>query len=205
MTKTVGVLLAAGAGTRLGKGPKALLPYCDSTLVERASAALLDAGCSEIMVVTGAGAERVADLQASNSDFARCQLLFNTHWESGMGSSFRLGVEAAVALAAQNVVVALVDQPSMSSAVVLRVLSAHKTGRITAAAYVDAMGKQQRGHPVVFDATLAQAAASLAKDDAGARLFLRANPKLVDLVDCSDLSDGSDLDTPADLWRLDSK
>ena len=57
---TTGVVLAAGAGTRLGLGPKALLPYRGRPLVESVAEALLDGGCREVVVVLGAGAPDVA-------------------------------------------------------------------------------------------------------------------------------------------------
>jgi len=47
-------------------------------------------------------------------------------------------------------------------------------------------------------------AAAAAHADVGARDLLRAQHEIVQLVDCSDLDDGGDLDAPADLWRLGS-
>ena len=61
----------------------------------------------------------------------------------------------------------------------------------------------RRGHPLLLDASLRAEAAETATGDAGARLFLQAHPELVDLVDCSDLSGGEDLDSPAQLHLLD--
>jgi nicotine blue oxidoreductase len=43
--RTTAVLLAAGAGTRLGRGPKALLPFRGRTLVEVLADVLLAGGC----------------------------------------------------------------------------------------------------------------------------------------------------------------
>jgi nicotine blue oxidoreductase len=63
-------------------------------------------------------------------------------------------------------------------------------------------GKLRRGHPVLFAPGLAAQAAEQATGEAGARPFLSAHPELVELVDCSDLSDGGDIDTPSDLGRL---
>ena len=53
------MLLAAGAGSRLGRGPKALLPYRGRTLVEHLAQVLRDGGCRETVVVLGAGAAEV--------------------------------------------------------------------------------------------------------------------------------------------------
>src|SRR6476661_4294520 len=98
-----GVLLAAGAGTRLGLGPKALLPYRGRPLVEALAGTLLDGGCRDVVVVLGAGA---AEVEAS-ARLDGCHVLANPEWESGMGSSFLLGDHAADA--ADHLLIALVD------------------------------------------------------------------------------------------------
>ena len=193
---TIGVLLAAGAGTRLGLGPKALLPFRDRTLVEELADVLLAGGCSEVIVVLGAEAEKVAALPG----LARHRVLTNPQWAEGMSGSFRAGIMAASA--GNNVMVALVDQPGLSSDIVARLLARHRPGRITAAASPELSGTLRRGHPLVIDAELREEAAESAAGDAGARLFLKAHPGLVDLVDCGDLADGGDVDTKANLHLL---
>ncbi|MFC9334714.1 nicotine blue oxidoreductase [Arthrobacter sp. NPDC057009] len=199
--RTTGILLAAGAGTRLGRGPKALLPFRGRTLVEVLADVLLDGGCREVVVVLGAGA---GDVRA-RTDLARHVVVENPAWAGGMGSSFRLGLETA--RPEDHVLVALVDQPGLTAATVARLLRAHRPGRVTAAAYRDASGKLRRGHPLLLDATLRAEAAASVGGDAGARHFLQAHPGLVDLVDCtlppgSGQSGGEDLDTPDQLHLL---
>lgn len=192
------MLLAAGAGTRLGRGPKALLPYRGTTLANHVAGELLLGGCDEVVAVLGAGAADVADAGLPSGS----RTVVNPDWASGLGGSFALGVAACPAEA--DVLVALVDQPGLSAEVVARLLAAHRPGRITAAGFRPAAGAPlDRGHPVLFDAGLARAAAATARGDKGAGPFLRNHPELVDVVDCSDLSDGADVDTPADLHLLD--
>ena len=221
--RAVAVLLAAGAGSRLARGPKALLPYRGRTLVEHLAGELRAGGCGDVVIVLGAGADDVR---------RRCRLedyrvVHNPDWASGMGSSFRLGV--AVAEGAEAILVALVDQPEVNAALVRRLLERHRTGRVTAAAYrADAIAggnpdgaaarhrpaapqgttqaaepKLRRGHPLVFDAPLAVEAAAEAAGDAGARNYLGRHPELIDLVDCSGLGSAADVDTEADLPLLD--
>jgi nicotine blue oxidoreductase len=199
---TVGVLLAGGAGTRLGLGPKALLPYRGRTLVEVLAKTLLDGGCSEVVVVLGAGA---GDVRRA-ADLGGYLVVDNPEWASGMASSFRTGVAAATH--GHNVMVALVDQPGVTPAVVARLLAAHQAGRVTAAGYAEApfegghTTKLRRGHPLIIDAGLRAEVAESAVGDAGARRFLKAHPGLVEVVDCSDLTDGADLDTKDKLHLL---
>ncbi|MDR7161806.1 nicotine blue oxidoreductase [Arthrobacter sp. BE255] len=197
-TRTTAVVLAAGAGRRLGKGPKALLPYRGRPLVESIAGALLDGGCREVVVVLGAGAADVASI----AELDRYRTVVNMDWQSGMGSSFLLGNAAADPR--DHLLIALVDQPGLTLRTVGRLLAAHRPGRITAAAYGDggADGTVRRGHPLLIDVGLRDAVASTVVGDAGARGFLQAHPELVDGVDCSDQSTGQDVDTPEQLHLL---
>ena len=193
---TTAVLLAAGSGSRLGLGPKALLPFRGRTLVEVLAGVLLDGGCRDVVVVLGAKAGRVAE----TADLTRHTVVRNTEWQAGMGGSFRAGLAAAPA--GDHVLVALVDQPGLTPQTVTRLLAAHRPGRVTSAAYRGPDGSLRRGHPLLLDATLRAQAAESATGDAGARLFLQAHPDLIDLVDCTDQSGGDDLDTPDQLRLL---
>ncbi len=193
---TTGVLLAAGAGTRLGRGPKALLPYRGRTLVEVLADTLFDGGCREVVVVVGAEADRVR----STTDLRTYTVVENENWAKGMAGSFRAGIEAASP--GHSIMVALVDQPGLTPTAVSRLLGSHRPGRVTAAAYPDESGRLKRRHPVIIDVGLRSQAAEAANGDTGARSFLKAHPGLVDLVDCSDLCSGEDLDTKDQLHLL---
>lgn len=195
--RTTAVLLAAGAGTRLGRGPKALLPFRGRTLVEVLADVLLAGGCREVVVVLGAGAAMVR----AGTDLSRHHVIDNPDWDTGMGGSFRLGVAAAAP--EDHVLMALVDQPGLTAETVARLLAAHRPGRVTAAAYRAPNGTLRRGHPLLLDASLRNESVETATGDAGARIFLQAHPDRIDLVDCSDLSGGEDLDTPDQLPLLD--
>lgn len=197
MSAPAGVLLAAGAGTRLGRGPKALLPRRGATLVEHLAQVLLAGGCREVVVVLGSEAERVL---ASTRLPTGARAVVNPDWAEGMGSSFRLGVRSTAR--GTDVLVALVDQPGLRPELLRRLAAAHAPGRVSAAGYPGPDGVPRRGHPVLFDAALAGRAAAGAAGDAGAREFLRVHPELVDVVDCGDLGDGRDIDRPADLALL---
>ena len=196
------VLLAAGAGIRLGRGPKALLPYQGRPLVEHLSAELRRGGCARVIVVLGAGSARVR----AEADLAGSYVVVNPDWETGMGSSFRAGIAEATALApGEPVLVALADQPGLNAEIVARLIARSAPARVSCAAYRLPGGNLMRGHPVLFAPQLARAAAAGALGDSGARSFLAAHPGLVDLVECGPETDGRDIDTPEDLALLDSR
>ncbi|MBD8078189.1 nucleotidyltransferase family protein [Cellulosimicrobium arenosum] len=205
---SVAVLLAAGAGTRLGRGPKALLPRRGRSLVDHAVDVLLDGGCDTVVVVLGAEAARVVAEAAL--DRPGVQVVVNDDWASGMASSLRAGTDAALGLGAARVVVSHVDQPGTVPDDVARLLAAHRPERVAVSRWSDVpsagttgpdgTGTTRWAHPLVLDAALAGPAAASARGDRGAREFLREHADLIDVVEHP--GDGRDLDTESDLDLL---
>ncbi len=193
MRGVAGLLLAAGAGSRLGL-PKALVELGGQSLVEQGVQTLRSGGCAPVLVVVGAEAPRVREILATRD----VVIVDNPAWRSGMGSSLRAGLEACAGQA-QAAVVALVDQPGARPAVVRRLLAAWQGGaRAATATYAG-----RRGHPVLFDAGLWPQLTAGARGDVGARDFLREHADLVIPVECDDVGQPGDIDTPEDLatWR----
>src|SRR5205085_11177772 len=124
LSAIVGLVLAAGGGRRYG-GPKALVRHEDGRLlVERAVATLRDGGCTRIWVVLGAEAGRVRQ-EARLGDV---EVLENSTWKSGMGSSLRTGLAALAGTDADAVAVLLVDTPGIGPDAVARLLAAAPAG-----------------------------------------------------------------------------
>ncbi|WP_019630767.1 nucleotidyltransferase family protein [Actinomadura atramentaria] len=183
MSGVAGLLLAAGAGRRLGR-PKALVEIGGERLVDRGVRTLADGGCAPVLVVTGAAPVEPDGATA----------VHNPDWATGMGSSLRAGL-AALPDECAAVVVALVDQPDVTAAAVRRLLAAHAAGASVAVA---AYGGEPR-NPVLLAREHFAAVAESARGDRGARAFLRARPGLVTPVPCDDVAAPDDLDTAADL------
>ncbi|MBC6462479.1 NTP transferase domain-containing protein, partial [Actinomadura sp. HBU206391] len=118
-------------------------------------------------------------------------------WRTGMGSSLRAGL-AALPSRCPAVVVALVDQPRVTSAAVRRLTAAHESGASVAVA---TYGGRPRNPVLIAREHFAEAAAR-AVGDVGARAFIRAHPELVTSVPCDDVASPADIDTPEDLDAL---
>jgi CTP:molybdopterin cytidylyltransferase MocA len=176
-----GLVLAAGEGRRLGR-PKALLEIDGERLVDGAVRVLRDGGCSPVYVVAGAAPLSVAG----------ATLVDNPDWSTGMGSSVRRGLSA---VAQDAVVVMVVDTPGIGAVVVRRLLDAYENGAMVAVA---SYGGKPR-NPVLLARSHWAEVSSLAVGDVGARAFLARHPELVTLVECGDVADPTDLDTP-DAW-----
>ncbi|HEY5359137.1 MAG TPA: nucleotidyltransferase family protein [Streptosporangiaceae bacterium] len=181
-----GILLAAGAGSRLGQ-PKATVDVGGRPLADRGAALLRAGGTRPVIVVTGATAV----------DLAGVITVHNPRWRTGMGSSLAVGLET-VPEQCSAAVVALVDQPLVGSQSVRRLIAAHRAGAsVAVAAYA---GRPR--NPVLLGREHWAEVIALAAGDAGARQFLRAHPELVTLVECGDTGRPDDIDTRADLDRI---
>jgi CTP:molybdopterin cytidylyltransferase MocA len=179
-----GVLLAAGAGRRYGM-PKALVTWQGRPLAARALTTLLDSGCAPVVVVLGAEAERVR----RDVELAGAVVVTNPEWSEGMGSSLRAGLLALARTSVTAAVVLLVDTPGITPEAVRRVCALASPEALVQASY-DGLP----GHPVLLGRQHWAQIAELAVGDVGARPYLSTHADRVLIVECGDVSDGSDLD-----------
>ncbi|MBY8885836.1 nucleotidyltransferase family protein [Streptomyces sp. PTM05] len=193
-----GLLLAAGAGRRLGGRPKALLEYRGGLLVEHAARVLREGGCDPVHVVLGAAADAVRERATGLGPY---RLVDNPEWAEGMGSSLRRGLASLAGSRARAVVVALVDQPGIGPDAVRRVIG-EGLGDAPDSALAAAAYDGKRGHPVLFGIEHWPGIVASATGDQGARAYLKAYESSVTLVECADLAAPDDIDTPADLRLL---
>lgn len=173
-TTTVGLVLAAGAGTRYGM-PKILVPGW----LDGAVHALREGGCAEVVIVTG----RVRPVLPPGTDEAFC-----VEWERGIGASLRTGLLAVVDRA-DRLVIHVVDCPDVGPDVVARVL------RVPAGVAARAVFEGRPGHPVALPSGFVQELLARLHDHDGAGPFLRSlAPADLELVECGDLATGQDQD-----------
>jgi molybdenum cofactor cytidylyltransferase len=197
---TVGaVLLAAGAGSRLGGRPKALLELGGVPLVLRQLIALSGAGVDEVVVVLGRHADAV---EAAVRPFP-ITLVRNPSPDDGQASSVRIGVQA-LSPKLDAVLIALADQPLVNEQDVVELISAFRK-RGDAAMVVPrvklADGQTVPGNPVIFDAALRDEWLAGAADLACLR-WRQANPSRVRWLDTDNRRYHLDIDTPEDLERF---
>jgi CTP:molybdopterin cytidylyltransferase MocA len=184
-----GLLLAAGAGRRIG-GPKALVRDTDGTpWVRKAATLLADGGCEPVLVVLGAAADEARTLLPPEAG-----VVVATDWAAGMGASLRAGLGALPRLAPQTdaALVLLVDLPDLVPGIVRRVAALAAPEVLARATYGDS-ADARHGHPVLLGRNHWDGAAAAATRDRGARDYLDAHEVLP--VDCSDLAGGADVDT----------
>lgn len=185
LTGAHGLLLAAGAGSRMGR-PKALVTGEDGTpWLVHGVATLREGGCDDVTVVLGAAADEAAALVPDGVD-----VVVADDWASGMSASLRAGLDALGGSAADVALVTLVDLPDVHADVVRRVLAA-ATGAATLAR---ATFEGRPGHPVALGRDHWAGVTGAASGDAGARDYLATHDVLG--VECGDLATGRDVDRP---------
>ena len=163
------VVLAAGTSSRMGR-PKQLLPVGGKPLLLHAVDAVHGAGCSPVIVVLGAHAERIEPLL----DRSTVTIVQHDGWANGMGSSIAAGVEAlAQGEPPAGVVLTTCDQPGITAAVIARLIDGFDgtPGRRVAAEYAGTVGV-----PALFERSLLPELARL-EGDRGARSVLTAAPE----------------------------
>jgi CTP:molybdopterin cytidylyltransferase MocA len=183
-----GLLLAAGAGRRMGR-PKALVSDERGSWLTRGVATLREGGCSRVTVVLGAEADRARRL-LDGLDGLELVVVVAEDWAEGMGASLRAGLRSLADSDDDGAVVSLVDLPDVVPAVVARVVGAATGPAALARAAYD--GKP--GHPVLLGRDHWAGVVESAVGDQGARPYLA--PREVTLVECGDLASGRDVDSP---------
>jgi molybdenum cofactor cytidylyltransferase len=197
---TVGaVLLAGGAGARLGRRPKPLLELGGVPLVLRQLIALSGAGVDEVVVVLGHHAEAV---EAAVRAFP-ITLVRNPSPADGQASSLRIGLQA-LSPKIDAVIVAPADQPLIDAQDIVALIGAYKkrgdaamvVPRVTLAGH-----DPEPGNPVMFDAALREHWPSGSADPAG-RDWRAQHAGRVCWFDTDNRRYRLDIDTPEDIERF---
>ncbi len=181
---TLGVLLAAGSGTRFLGSQHKLLSHIDGqTIFSRSLSAMTGSHLDGFIVVSGA-----VDLSDQIGDVEE---VHNPDWKSGQRSSVITAMQFARMQGYDAIVVGLADQPFLTSQAWTNVASS--TSPIAIATYNGARGNPVRLHSSVWD-TFEDLDAD---PDAGARSLIHLHPELVRGVVCE--GNSADIDTTEDL------
>jgi nicotine blue oxidoreductase len=187
--RIVSVVLAAGAARRFG-GRKQLATLRGRPLLEHALAAAAAGPSAETMLVLGAHAEEIErGVELGGATVVRCP-----DWEQGQGASLRAGL-AALGNEVAAALVTLGDEPFVSPEASRRLLAARRPGL---AALRAAYGGRP-GHPVLVERGLFAPLSAAAPDAKPAALLDGAG---IESVECGDLGDPVDVDTPEQLAAL---
>ncbi|MDP4929059.1 MAG: nucleotidyltransferase family protein [Ilumatobacteraceae bacterium] len=180
----LGVLLAAGSGTRFFGSQHKLLAHIDGqTIFSRSLNAMAGSHLDGFIVVSGA-----LDLDGQIGDIEE---VHNPDWKTGQRSSVITAINFARNHGYDAIVVGLADQPFLTSEAWTNVASSMSP--IAIATY-----NGTRGNPVRLHSSVWETFEDLESDpDAGARSLIHLHPELVREVACE--GNSADIDTTEDL------
>ncbi len=190
----VAVVLAAGAGRRLGGVAKALLAGADGrTFLARVRDAALVAGVRDAIVVVG---PPYGDRVRAEAERLGMRVVDNPAPERGMASSVARGFDGAARAFgdAAGGLLWPVDHARVAPRTVRLIVDAGAPGRIAVPAW-----RGRGGHPTWFGREVWPALARCDEAPDGARSVVRADPARVVRLDVDDRGVVADVDTPEAL------
>ena len=181
-----GVILAAGASTRMGQS-KQLLEYEGAPMVHRTAQSALTAGLSPVIVVTGADRAGV-EAALGNLDV---EPVFNPNYAEGQSTSLGVGVRA-LAGDVPAALMLLTDQPLLTTDDLRIIVNAYSKTR--PAIVVPIYGKM-RGSPVLFRRDLFPELLRVSGDHGGRSVIDKHLDEAIFVEMLNPLA-GQDVDTP---------
>jgi molybdenum cofactor cytidylyltransferase len=183
----VGVLLAAGSGSRFG-GEKLIHPLEDGVAIAAHAARNLLAVMPDVVAVVRWGDFPLYDMLEQEG----CQVTMFKGAAHGMGASLAHAIGQA--RGADGWVVALADMPRIAPATIHTIVAGLQAGAMIVAPVYGS----ERGHPVGFGAALHSELLAL-DGDQGARAVLERHRAALKLVECGDPNVLYDIDRKSDL------
>lgn len=198
--KIAGIVLAAGAGRRMGgePGSKLLLPYLDEPLVVHVARKAMMV-CDPVTVVTGCNAEVVAQVLREQAPGLR--IVHASDWRAGQARSLRAGLEALALEMAEDIAGALVflgDQPLVRLEILEELTAVFRDHPRD---FVAPRYRGRRGNPVCIPRAWFARVKAL-EGDVGARSLLDHPDVRLRLVDVDDPGVLRDVDTVKDYHEL---
>ncbi|HEX4664932.1 MAG TPA: nucleotidyltransferase family protein [Terriglobales bacterium] len=190
-----GIVLAAGASSRMGKD-KALLQYGGRTFLAGAIQ-LLQSACDFVLVVTGTNTDLVRPVIYENSAY----LVRNWKPELGQFSSLRLGLQAALDRGRDAVGVTLVDRPPARPDTLLQLKDHFLRTAPEAVWAVVPQFDRKHGHPVIFSREMMEAFLRADPSD-NAREIEHQHQDRIEYVSVDDARVAMNINTPEDYSAL---
>jgi len=190
--KIAGLILAAGASTRMGR-PKQLLQFHGVTLLERILNEALKSELHKIILVLGHQSKEIKKVLGQTIVHKKLSVIENTRYKQGISSSIVTGL-LAVEDNFDHVMILLADLPYVTSRLINLLI--HR--------YLDSLQpigaiqvKSKRSHPVIFGRPVYSELHKL-QGDVGARALFQKYGDRACLVEPDFFYDDMDIDTKED-------
>jgi molybdenum cofactor cytidylyltransferase len=190
--RVVGIVLAAGSSSRMGR-TKQLLPFRGQTILECVVDTALSSALHRTLVVLGYQADTLAPLLSTRA----VTVINNPAYAQGQGSSVKAGLQSLTE-DDDAALFLLGDQPLVSADIIDQLLAAYAA---TPSPVVMPVFKGRRGNPVLFSRETFPRMAEL-DAECGARPLIEEYAERVLKVPVLDPHIHFDIDTKEDYQRL---
>jgi molybdenum cofactor cytidylyltransferase len=190
--RIAGLILAAGASTRMGR-PKQLLRVHGQTLLDRILREALNSELDKIFLILGYQAHEIKRNLGHSLVHGKLQVIENRQYAQGISSSIIAGL-SAIEANYEHMMILLADLPHINSRLInLLILGYLESGLPIGAIQV----KSKRSHPVIFGKALYRELRKL-RGDVGAKSLCEKFGDRVCLVEPDFCYNDRDIDTPED-------
>lgn len=192
MRRVSAILLAAGRSQRMGR-LKGLLPWQGTSLIEWQLTQLEQSLIDDIVVVLGYGANRYEPLIQRH----QIRSVINNDYEQGKTSSILKGLKT-ISPQAEAVLIAAVDQPLRERTINHMIKHMVHTNQ----AIVIPIYGNQRGHPVLFSASLKGELLRISEQTHGLKNIIRTHHELISELHTDDAYVLYNFNRPSDYLRV---
>ena len=191
--RIMGVILAAGNSTRMGKDNKLLRNVGEASLIRNTAVEMLNSDVDSCSIVLGYQSDKVAEvIKDLNID-----LILNPFWQEGQASSLKAALNT-LDDTYSDLLIMLGDLPGVKSRHINRVIEEHlltnnRRSKITIPSF-----NGKKGNPVIWGRSFFPDLSNL-EGDVGGRALFNHHPAAINLLDMDDPAVVTDTDTPEDF------
>lgn len=190
--RIAGLILAAGASTRMGR-PKQLLRVHGQTLIDRILHEALSSELDKIFLILGYQAHEIKRTLGQSLVHRKLQVIENRQYAQGISSSIIAGL-SEIEANYEHMMILLADLPHINSKLInLLIFGYLEAGLPIGAIQV----KSKKSHPVIFGKALYRELRNL-RGDVGAKSLFEKFSDRVCLVEPDFYYNDRDIDTPED-------
>ncbi|MFC1579727.1 NTP transferase domain-containing protein [Thermodesulfobacteriota bacterium] len=192
MSSAAGLILAAGASSRMGR-PKQLLPAGNVSLLDRIIREALHSDLDPVVLVLGHRAGEIRETLVTDLNHPKLRVLENKNYRHGISTSIVTGL-LEVEMTCNHVMVLLADMPYITAGLINLLLQKYLDSGLPLGA-IQLEGK--RSHPVVIGRSLFPSLHQMRGDTGARNLFLQHADQIC-LVTPKGKYRDIDMDTPED-------